>query len=56
MIQHASIPQLVFHCRPDNDLYTVLADLGLDLPRYDTLRGALHAAPSGAGLLSLAGD
>jgi hypothetical protein len=54
MTQQTSTPKLVFDCRADNDLYRVLADLGLDLPRYDSLREALDATPGGAGVLSLA--
>jgi hypothetical protein len=42
--------------RPDNDLYRVLVELGLDVPRCDTLHEALQAAPPGAGVLSLADE
>ncbi len=44
---------IVFCCRPDNDLYRVLCDMGERLPRYDALAEAIAAAPRGAGLLAL---
>ena len=47
---------LIFHCQKNNDLYRVLADLGCVYPRYATLAQAIEAAPSRAGLLSLADD
>jgi hypothetical protein len=47
---------VTFVCRSDNDLYRVLADLGLDLPRYDGLSEALGAVPPGGGVLALADD
>ena len=56
MTQKTPVPQLIFNCQAENDLYTVLTDLGLDRPRYDTLREALLAAPPGAGVLALADD
>jgi len=47
-------PRLVFGCRPDNDLYRVLADNGICCPRYDTPTEAVDHAPAGAGVLVMA--
>ena len=45
---------LVFACRADNDLYTVLRRNGLNFPRYDSAREAVERAAAGGGVLLLA--
>ena len=46
--------QLVFSCDKNNDLYRVLVDNGIEVPRYDTPDQAVAKAPKGAGVLILA--
>ena len=50
----AATPNLVFSCRPDNDLYRVLTIGGANYPRYDNPMAAVKSAAPGAGVLVLA--
>lgn len=47
-------PCMIFNCSKDNDLYSVLSNMGHLLTRYDSLYDALDNAPDGAGVLVLA--
>lgn len=47
---------LVFSCKPDNDLYTVLSKPGSKCPRYDTAAEAVEHAAPGSGVLMLADE
>jgi hypothetical protein len=48
--------EIVFNCKPGNDLYTVLTASGVSCPRYDTAEEAIERAPSGATVLVLADE
>jgi hypothetical protein len=47
-------PKFVFSCRPDNDLYQMLAAAGARYPRFDDPGTAVQRAAAGSGVLILA--
>lgn len=52
----AEAPRPVFCCEAENDLYRVLADCGMECPRYADPAAAILAASEGGGVLVLADD
>ena len=47
---------LIFKCREDNDLYSLLKNLAADCERYDDLSETVEKAAQGAGVLLLADE
>lgn len=42
---------MIFACRPDNDLYRVVAHLEASLPRYENAAEAVEKAPPGSDVV-----